>query len=292
MPPGFENLERLREELRLQRKIGIKVKLEFDAPQWWTTDLIRFTEKIATPRQISAAKKDVKAGRVVELSVNPGVIEAKVQGSRKQPYSARIYSPVPEQGNIDALKGELAKRAKFGAMLLAGEMPLEFADIFTSCGVELTPGAGSRMRMLCGCPSPDSLCEHILAVVLVMTDAFDRDPFLLLKFRGVEKEDLLASLTEPRGVRRGRPPKSVASDANNVPQRSADYDAADDGAASGDPFFGGDHLRRVLDTITLKHSTGDSIQPPLDFPLWRGEMSFGDSMRPYYDSVRKLIKGR
>lgn len=285
-------MDRFREELRLQRKVGIKVKLEFDAPQWWTIDMIRFTERIATPRQISIAKKEVKAGRVVDLSVVPGVVEAKVQGARKQPYGVRIYSPQADRSQLDDLNRQLTQRAMFGAMLLSGEMPMECAEIFASCGIRLTPNADNRTRMLCGCPSPENVCEHILAVILVLTDAFDRDPFLLLKLRGVEKEVLLASLTEPRGVRRGRPPKQAVIEATQAAEMASPLKGGDIGGSGPEPFFGGDGLCRTLDAITLKHSNSESIQPPLDFPLWRGETSFRDSMRPYYDSVRKLIKGR
>ena len=51
-----ENLDKLRQDLRLQRRTGIKAHLEFDDPQWWTVGFIRYAEEIASPKQIAAAK--------------------------------------------------------------------------------------------------------------------------------------------------------------------------------------------------------------------------------------------
>lgn len=289
-----ENIERIRAEMRLHRRIGIKVKLEFDSPQWWTVDFIRHTETIATQRQIAAAKSSVKSGSVVELVVNSGVVEAKVQGSRKAPYHVRIYTPQPTPEQIANIKAKLAERAIYGALLLAGEMPEAVSGIFKDCGVGLVPQDFAKTKMLCSCPEPDSVCKHILAVMLALTDAFDRDPFLLLRMRGIEKEDLLASLTAHRG---GSQAASALADRGEDLADAIDA-SADEPSSSGSSvatlsaaeFFAPSGLSKVL-AASRTRAGDDSTHPPVfDFPLWRGETSFKDSMYPYYDTVRKMLR--
>ena len=46
----------------------------------------------------------------------------------------------------------------------------------------------------CSCPDWSNPCKHIAAVFYLMAESFDNDPFLLFKLRGMEREDLLATL--------------------------------------------------------------------------------------------------
>lgn len=281
--------ERLRRELSAQRRVGIKVKLEFDSPQWWTEEFIRYTHEVATQKMLAAAKKYVRSGSVIELVVNPGVVEAKVQGSRKAPYNIRLYSQLPTDDRLAAIKQGLSERAVCGAMLLAGEMPREVGDVFRSAGVGLVPQDYSKSRMLCSCPEPDSVCKHIVAVLLVITDAFDRDPFLLLRMRGLDKEDLVASLTDPRGrVRRTKRIADAESSQTDHVQEDAGSESETGHIESAYAPIG---LREVLArTRPRGHTRSAPPSPIFDFPLWRGEMSFSDSIRPYYECVRKILR--
>ena len=295
-----ENLDKLRQDLRLQRRTSIKAKLEFDDPQWWTLDFIRYTETIAAPKQIAAAKNYVKAGKVVEMNVNPGVVEAKVQGTRKAPYHVRLYSPLPTSAQLNEIKRRLAERAVYSALLLAGEMPSAILDIFNSCGVGLMPQDYVKGRLLCSCPEPEDVCKHILATLFVITGAFDRDPFLLLRMRGLEKEDLLASMTKARGDRKAAARHTYEVDDASERGGGEFYSVPDTTEASPLPmdetFYADVTLPAELAALRNKmrdsaHDAG--THPPLfDFPLWRGETSFKDSMYPYYESVRKMLRSK
>lgn len=282
---------RLHRELMLQRRAGIKVKLEFDSPQWWTLDFIRYTNEIANQKLLAAAKKYVRSGSVVELKVEPGLVEAKVQGSRKTPYSVRLYSRVPTDDQLDAIKRGLSERALCGAMLLAGEMPREVERVFRDAGVGLVPQDRSKGMMLCGCSEPENICKHIVAVMLVITDAFDRDPFLLLRMRGLDKEDLVASLTDVRG--RQRRTKRIA--AETASGDGAESDGEDEELPTGETMeelgWSSSGLREAIASSRPRSQLHKAPPSPIfDFPLWRGETSFSDSIRPYYESVRRTFR--
>jgi uncharacterized Zn finger protein len=284
-----ENIGKLRQDLRLQRRGGIKVKLEFDAPQWWTVGFIRYIEEISAPKQLAAARNYVRTGKVVEMNVNPGVVEAKVQGTRKAPYHVRLYSSLPTPEQLDGIKRRLSERAIYSALLLAGEMPSAILDIFRSRGAGLMPGEYGKSRLLCSCPEPHDVCKHILAALLVVTGAFDRDPFLLLRMRGLEKEDLLASVTKSRGERGDAPRRAYGGERRRQP------DAADmPPVPTGEAFRARSTLSGELAALRerMRGCAGEgTTHPPLfDFPLWRGETSFKDSMYPYYESVRRMLR--
>jgi uncharacterized Zn finger protein len=102
----------------------------------------------------------------------------------------------------------LAGQAGYAARLLAGELPHEIEDVFAQAGVALFPERGSHLITSCTCPDWANPCKHAAAVCYLMAEAFDDDPFLLLAFRGREREALLADLR----ARRGGPGGSVAVD--------------------------------------------------------------------------------
>jgi len=83
---------------------------------------------------------------------------------------------------------------------LAGELPHEIEDVFAEAGVALFPERGSHLTTSCTCPDWATPCKHAAAVCYLMAEAFDDDPFLLLAFRGREREALLDELRDRRGV--------------------------------------------------------------------------------------------
>lgn len=298
-----DNSYKLKNELRLQRRAGIKVKLDYDEPQWWVEEFITFVHDIAPAKQLGAAKSYVKSGKVLEMNIKPGVVEAKVQGQRKSPYLVRLYSPLPTDEHLIDLKRGFSERAIYGALLLAGEMPIEVRDLFAESGVALMPNEYRKKQLLCSCPEPETICKHIVAVLYVLIGAFDRDPFLLLRMRGLYKDDLLESLAEPRGVdvtpcahhhdaepQAETPPTAPATACFGLGGRGVMKSPLDVS------FYGDENLHELLEAFqgdTHERAEDFGTHPPLfNFPLWRGETSFKDSIYPYYESVRKMLKNK
>ncbi len=85
----------------------------------------------------------------------------------------------------------LAKQAIYAAKLLAGEMPDDIEDAFAEAGLSLFPEKRSDLTTDCSCPDWANPCKHIAAVYYLLGEEFDRDPFLIFKLRGIEREKLV-----------------------------------------------------------------------------------------------------
>lgn len=48
----------------------------------------------------------------------------------------------------------------------------------------------------CSCPDWSSPCKHIAAVYYLIGEEFDRDPFLIFKMRGMDREQLVERLLD------------------------------------------------------------------------------------------------
>jgi uncharacterized Zn finger protein len=246
----------------------------------------------ASPRRITAAKRDAKNGRVLDLTISSGLIEAHVQGKRKAPYAVRIYTVPPRNGALDDVVNRLREKAKYKAALLMGASPGDIDDIFKSCGMALSLHGFMKSRKWCACPEQGDVCEHILAVVCVAASAIDRDPFLLMRLRGLEKGELLDILCAPASERisfAGREPvadEPQKYDAESEPDAGIAPPRADAG------FYCPPALPGELNALETLSPETRRPAPMLDFPLWRGDASFAGSLVPYYKTVKKYISGR
>jgi uncharacterized Zn finger protein len=88
----------------------------------------------------------------------------------------------------------VSSRAVFASKLLAGEMPQELEEVFQNAGVSLFPASYRDLSTDCSCPDWSNPCKHVAAVFYLLGEEFDRDPFLILKMRGMAREEFGAML--------------------------------------------------------------------------------------------------
>jgi uncharacterized Zn finger protein len=165
---------------------------------WWSQRFIAILEALGMGPRLQRGRAYARAGQVLDLAVAPGTVTARVQGSRARPYRVRIGLPRFSEADWTLVESALAARALYSAKLLAGEMPHTIEEVFATCGLSLFPSSASDLELSCSCPDWAVPCKHIAATFYLLAEAFDRDPFLVLAWRGRERDDLLTRL---RGLR-------------------------------------------------------------------------------------------
>jgi uncharacterized Zn finger protein len=167
---------------------------------WWSRRFLSAVESILTGGRLTRGRTYARQGQVIDLGIGSGLAVAQVQGTRRTPYGVQITMPAASDERWEAIVETLAGQAGYAARLLAGELPHEIEDVFAQAGVALFPERGSHLITNCSCPDWATPCKHAAAVCYLMAEAFDDDPFLLLAFRGREREALLAELRARRGA--------------------------------------------------------------------------------------------
>ena len=263
--------------------------------------------------------------------------DAKVEDEKKHLQHVRLYvRPLSESAGCE-IRRRLSERAIYAAQLLSGYLPIELKEILEDLNVALVPWDSGRGGSLCSCPHTRGVCRHIVAVFCKSLDIFNRDPLLLLKVIGLDREELLSAILGRRGEQ-----GSFSSTAEIAPAEQTGFsaklssigqggnincaehddksschahgcdnknrqsyvgDADSDGgdrqiqilSAKGEyeSFYGGDELRDLLTELkeTGKYNSDSTYplgEPWFSFPLWRGDVSFKESLEPHYRSVRKL----
>jgi uncharacterized Zn finger protein len=172
------------------------------AASWWGLAWIDALENRARldPNRLPRGRTYARQNRVHDLTVEPGLITARVAGSRRAPYRVTVRVRPFDAGEWDRLLDAVAGRAAHSAALLDGELTPDIVADAGGAGVELLPVAG-EVQPRCSCPDWADPCKHSAAVCYLMGDRLDHDPFELLHVRGRPRDVVLADLRQRRAAR-------------------------------------------------------------------------------------------
>ena len=159
--------------------------------QWWSRRFVDVLEQICDGGRLARGRAYARKGQVIDFALSAGQVTARVQGSRPQPYAVTIAITSFDEAQWTDLTEALGSRALYRAALLAGEMPHEIIDLFAEHGLPLFP---DQLDIRCSCPDWSVPCKHGSAVLYVLAEAFDDDPFLVLAWRGRDRDVLLGAL--------------------------------------------------------------------------------------------------
>ncbi|WP_084518081.1 SWIM zinc finger family protein [Microtetraspora niveoalba] len=260
--------------------------------RWWSRRFIDVLEAVCDSGRLARGRSYARSGQVLDLEIAPGRVRSRVQGSRPAPY--RVVVEVEAYGAdrwrelVEALSGQAIHRAA----LLAGEMPPEIEDVFRIAGLPLFPDE-TGLDMSCSCPDWGFPCKHLSAVLYVLAESFDDDPFLVLAWRGMGKESLLDALraTTLAGPGGGAGQSDGQGDGHGEPARPGLFDVADTPFAErmADFYEPSVSPARLRDRGGLPASPSDLLLRALDPPPVKARhIPLLDLLRPAY---RTLAEG-
>lgn len=168
------------------------------AQTWWSERFIDVLESLGVGARLQRGRTYARKGQVIDLDVAPGAVTATVQGTRARPYRVRIGVSAFDKTAWGKVTEALAADAWYIARLLAGEMPEDIEQAFSSVGLSLFPASAKELSLDCTCPDWSVPCKHIAAVFYLLAESFDEDPFEILAWRGRDREQLLAALSAVR----------------------------------------------------------------------------------------------
>ncbi len=175
---------------------GIKAHSQKGAfvKHWWATRWIEALERLMDSGRLQRGRTYARKGQVLALEETRRGVEARVQGSRPNPYVVKIELAALGDKQWEAVLDALAERAAFVADLLAGEMPVEIESVFQAARVGLFPDKAGELDMRCSCPDLAAVCKHIAATHYILAERLDADPFLLFRLRGRDEAEIMAAL--------------------------------------------------------------------------------------------------
>lgn len=272
MRSHWDNYPRYPKSKPLAAAGGIKAAAQRGsfAKSWWAKRWIAVLESFDLGARLGRGKRYARGGQVLSIEVDRGLVIAEVQGSRKKPYGIAITVKALSREEWAKVGERLASQALFAARLLAGEMPQDIETVFAEAGLSLFPNPVSDLQTQCSCPDWSNPCKHIAAVYYLLGEEFDRDPFLIFKLRGMEREGLV-ELIGPVGLGIRTEPEPVAVlPEEPLPTSPPDFWHAGE---LPDDLFG--EVRIPTVAAALPRRLGN-------FPFWRGETPLQAALEVIY----------
>ena len=245
---------------------------------WWARRWVEVLEDLDLGARLTRGRHYARRGQVLSIDVEKGSVTAKVQGSRTRPYRVEIKVERLLGSDWEKLISALMQRPVFAAKLLAGQMPENIEDVFTDVGLSLFPDRSDDLETDCSCPDWSNPCKHIAAVYLLLGEEFDRDPFLIFKLRGAEREELVGAAA---GSGIGADEATIGASAEQGADRSPPEPLPVDPVE----FWGQENAERREDVHgTAGIPTVSAALPKRlgSFPFWRGKVSFFPALEEIY----------
>ena len=256
---------------------------------WWARRWIEVLEGFEVGRRLGRGRTYARQGQVTDLEIGKGFITAKVQGSRDAPYLVRMRFSMLSSTDWKKVVKALAGEPRHAAQLLAGEIPEDIEEVFSELELSLLPSASGDLKTDCSCPDKANPCKHIAAVYYLLGEAFDRDPFLIFRLRGIERAELIDAIRELGGA-------SLAAAAETTRPEAEDAGAtqSDDGGVEevrdapeklpdGEVESGGGAKRRRADPeVAPEPIPRDAPSEPLPeepHAFWAGVGATADDVR-------------
>ncbi|MGH6655932.1 MAG: SWIM zinc finger family protein [Actinocrinis sp.] len=179
-----------------RRAAGISARAQRGGPgdgDWWSRRFIAVVEGFGHGARITRGRSYARAGNVLDVSIRRGEVAASVQGTRDKPYSVTLRIDVYSAEQWARVERELLESAGYVTALLDGRMPERIDRTFAAAGLTLFP-VRREFRSDCTCPDWENPCKHVAATCYMLAEHFDRDPFLLLTWRGRDRATLMRRL--------------------------------------------------------------------------------------------------
>ena len=253
---------------------------------WWSRRWLDVIEGFRLGARLGRGRCYALSGQVAHLEIGPGCVTATVQGSNPAPYRAEIRLHQLDDAGRQQVLENICARPVLAAQLLVRNLPREIEAIFQKAHCPLFPERAHDITTTCTCPDWANPCKHLAAVYFLLGEALDRDPFMLLTLRGLQRQDLITYKTVG-GV--GKMPVTIGKKRNvkvAVSKHAVDLRSPTTNRRS----FWGDDLTPFEDYGPALKNAGSA---PLicrlgALPFWRGQERFLNAMIVVYNHAAPL----
>jgi uncharacterized Zn finger protein len=262
-------------------KGGIRAKSKRGAfaRSWWAKRWLAVLESLQVGGRLARGRAYARGGQVMDLTVETGLVRARVQGSRPEPYAVVLRVKTLSADEWRRVADVLAGEVVFLARLLSGEMPTDIERAFGKARLSLFPTRLAELTTSCSCPDLSNPCKHIAAVYYLLGEEFERDPFLIFRLRGMTREELLRRLEEMEQA------AHPAAGDDGAPDAGAPD--AEPSAPSAEPNARFWRAGAVPDEVFPERIAGERAGALLQrlgaFPFWRGPEPLPDALLPVYE---------
>jgi SNF2 family DNA or RNA helicase/uncharacterized Zn finger protein len=170
---------------------------------WWGQKWLDAFGGIDNENRLPRGKTYANKGAVLNVNILGNTVTARVQGSQRTPYKVEIEFEkfTPQQREI--LKQIIEKTPSILSALMNKRLPPKLYDNLKNEGIKLFPTRWREVKAWCSCPDYAVPCKHIAAVLYLICDKIDKDPFVVFDLHDcrlstlIQKFDKYVTIQKP-----------------------------------------------------------------------------------------------
>ena len=241
---------------------------------WWGRQWLQAFTDIDYSNRLPRGKTYANKGLAHDLELKGNTISAKVTGSQPRPYRVKISVPAFNQGSRERLLRIVTENPLFLSKLLNRELPPELNDACVAENIHIFPRRWDDLEGSCSCPDWATPCKHMAAVLFLVANEIDKNPFVVF---ALHEFDLIKALQESGYTESVGESVSITS-INNLRQE----------ISKGNTDFSFDEERfAALDFSILPDCSEDLLRLLTEKPVFFPEGDFKKTLTTAYKSVSR-----
>lgn len=165
---------------------------------WWGRLWLNSFIGIDFQNRIPRGRQYANPGRVPSLEIKGTTVTAPVQGRRRHPYRVKVSLPPFTKGERKRILRAVSSNPFVLGELLNGQLPQEIYKLAKKHYIDLLPKDWNSLNGTCSCPDWAVPCKHLAAVIYLLANEIDKNPFLIFRLHGM---DLLSEVKKRSEVR-------------------------------------------------------------------------------------------
>ncbi len=153
---------------------------------WWGNEWLNALAHIDYSNRLPRGRSYANKGAVKDIVVEGNTIIAKVQGTRRAPYNVTVKIPGFSKNEKDTLTDVIMGNPLLLSKLLNRELPVSLNQIAHDYNIRIFPQKWDDLKMDCSCPDWAVPCKHLAAVINMIANEIDRNPFVIFKLHNYD----------------------------------------------------------------------------------------------------------
>ena len=153
---------------------------------WWGEQWLEAFNGIDYSNRLPRGRSYAGNGSVHKIDASGTGAEADVQGRRRTPYKVEVRLPAFSASAQKKIIATISQNPAVLARLLSRQLPEQTLALLKGQGIHVFPASWKDMNARCSCPDWAMPCKHIAAVIYLIANEIDKDPFLVFRLRAMD----------------------------------------------------------------------------------------------------------
>ena len=148
---------------------------------WWGKQWLNSLNDIDFSNRLPRGRTYANKGLAQEIELDENIITAEVQGSVFKPYQVEFTIPIFTKNEKSVILSLITDNPFFLSKLLNRELPPNLNRLCQIQGINIFPKTWDDLQGNCSCPDHAVPCKHMAAVLYLIANEIDKNPFVVFQ---------------------------------------------------------------------------------------------------------------